>query len=304
MIYDVTFEREKWIGGSDIPAIMGISTFKTRWQLLLEKSGLARGEFSGNKYTEFGNEIEPQIRNYVNALYFTNFEPSQIIVGDFRGNTDGFNGECVLEIKSTSHIYDCVDDYIVYLVQLLKYMEANKVKKGILAVYERNEDFVAEFDKERLHIYEIDADLYKDLLVQVNAEIDRFRADLARLKANPLLSEEDFQPNELVALSNKVMILENRMAEFKNIEAEYKAMKDNLFEAMKEHNVKSWQTWNGVRITRIDEVKPTTSTVTEFDEETFKTECPEIYNNYLKEKQVKTSSRKGSVRITFPKVKE
>ena len=304
MIYDVTFERERWLGGSDIPAIMGISTFKTRWQLLLEKAGLARGEFSGNKYTEFGNEIEPQIRDYINALYFTNFEPSQIIVGDFRGNTDGFNGECVLEIKSTSHIYDCVDDYIVYLVQLLKYMEANKVKKGILAVYERNEDFVAEFDKERLHIYEIDADLYKDLLAQVNAEIDRFRADLARLKENPLLSEEDFQPNELIVLSNKVMALENRIAEFKNIEAEHKAMKDELFKAMKEYNVKTWQTWNGVKITRIDEVKATTSTVTEFDEEAFKTECPETYNNYLKEKQVKTSSRKGSVRITFPKVKE
>lgn len=304
MTYDVTVDRDKFIGGSDISAIMGISTFKTRWQLLMEKAGLARGEFSGNKYTEFGNEIEPQIRDYINALYFTNFEPSQIIEGDFRGNTDGFNGECVLEIKSTSHIFDSVDEYIVYLVQLLKYMEVNKVKKGILAVYERNEDFVAEFDEKRLHIYEIDIDLYKDLLAQVNAEIDRFRADLKRLKGNPLLSEEDFQPNELVALSNEVMVLENRMAEYKQIEAEYKAMKDNLYKAMQEHNVKSWQTWNGVRITRVDEVKPTVSTVTELDEDALKTECPDIYSKYLKEKQIKTSSRKGSVRITFPKDKE
>ena len=304
MKYDVTIERDKYIGGSDVPAIMGISSFKTRWQLLLEKSGLGSGEFSGNKYTEFGNEIEPQIRDYINALYLTNFEPNQVIVGDFRGNTDGFNGECVLEIKSTSQIYDCVDDYIVYLVQLLKYMEVNKVKKGILAVYERNEDFIAEFRKERLHIYEIDADLYKDLLEQVNIEIDRFRADLTRLKENPLLSEEDFQPNELVALSNKVMALENRIAEFKSIEAEHKALKDKLFKAMKEHNVKSWQTWNGVRITRVDELQSTVNTVTEFDEEALKTECPEIYSKYLKEKQVKTASRKGSVRITFPKQKE
>ena len=290
--------------GSDIACIMGISSFKTRWQLLLEKSGLGSSEFSGNKYTEFGNEIEPQIRDYINALYFTNFEPNQVIVGDFRGNTDGFNGECVLEIKSTSHIYDCVDDYIVYLVQLIKYMEVNNVKKGILAVYERNEDFVAEFDKERLHIYEIDVEVYKDLLEQVNTEIDRFRADLTKLKENPLLSEEDFQPNELVALSNKVMALENRLAEFKSIEAEYKAIKDNLFKAMKEHDVKSWQTWNGVRITRVDEVKSTISTVTELDEEALKEAHPRIYSKYLVEKQVKTASRKGSVRITFPKQKE
>ena len=304
MIYDVTIDRDKFIGGSDISAIMGISPFKTRWQLLMEKAGLAKGEFSGNKYTEFGNEIEPQIRDYINEIYFTNFEPSQIIEGDFRGNTDGFNGECVLEIKSTSQIYDNVDDYVVYLVQLLKYMEVNKVEKGILAVYERNEDFIAEFNAERLHIYEIDAEVYKSLLEQVNAEIDRFRADLKRLKENPLLSEEDFQPNELVVLSNKVMALENRMAEFKQIEAEYKAMKDNLYKAMQEHNVKSWQTWNGVRITRVDEVKATVTTVTELDEEALKENDPEIYNKYLKEKQVKTSSRKGSVRITFPKDKE
>ena len=295
MIYDVTIDRDKFIGGSDISAIMGISPFKTRWQLLLEKAGLAKGEFSGNKYTEFGNEIEPQIRDCVNELYFTNFEPSQIIEGDFRGNTDGFNGECVLEIKSTSQIYDCVDDYVIYLVQLLKYMEVNKVEKGILAVYERNEDFVAKFNAERLHIYEISIDPYKHLLDRINAEIDRFRADLKRLKENPLLSEEDFQPNELVALSNEVLALENRMAEFQQIEAEYKAMKDNLYKAMQEHNVKSWQTWNGVRITRVDEVKATVTTVTELDEEALRENDPEIYNKYLKEKQVKTSSRKGSV---------
>lgn len=304
MIYDVTVDRDKFIGGSDISAIMGISPFKTRWQLLLEKAGLAKGEFSGNKNTEFGNEMEPKIRDYVNSLYFTDFEPNQVIVGDFRGNTDGFNGKCVLEIKTTSQIYDNVDDYTVYLVQLVKYMEANKVKNGLLAVYERPEDYNLEFDPERLYIYETDAEVYKYLLEQVNAEIDRFRADLKRLKENPLLCEEDFQPNELVALSNKVMTLENRMAEYKQIEAEYKAMKDNLYKAMQEHNVKSWQTWNGVRITRVDEVKATVTTVTELDEEALRENDPEIYNKYLKEKQVKTSSRKGSVRITFPKDKE
>ena len=31
-------ERWRYIGGSDIPAIMGISPFKTRFQLLQEKA--------------------------------------------------------------------------------------------------------------------------------------------------------------------------------------------------------------------------------------------------------------------------
>ena len=33
-------DREKYIGGSDIPIIMGISPFKSRFDLLLEKAEL------------------------------------------------------------------------------------------------------------------------------------------------------------------------------------------------------------------------------------------------------------------------
>ena len=39
MDFDVTIDRDKYIGGSDVPAIMGLSSFRTRWQLLLEKAG-------------------------------------------------------------------------------------------------------------------------------------------------------------------------------------------------------------------------------------------------------------------------
>lgn len=301
MEIDVTIDRDKYIGGSDIAIIMGISTFKTRWQLLLEKAGLAENTFTGNQYTFFGQQIEPQIRDYINRKYNTNFVPNQTIVGDFRGNTDGFNEECVLEIKSTSHIYDSVDDYVVYLVQLVKYMEVNKVTKGILAVYERNEDFIAVFDENRLTVYEIDLDTYKDLLEKVNAEIDRFLSDLTRLKENPLLSEEDFQPHELVALSNKVMVLERRMAEYKTIQEEYEAMKQSLFEAMTKHDVKSWETFNGTKITRVDGQAPTTKTVTEFDADTFGKEHPRLYKKYSTEVTKTSKGRSGYVKITLPK---
>lgn len=301
MEFDVTIDRDKYIGGSDISVIMGISTFKTRWELLLEKAGLKENEFTGNQYTEYGHKIEPQIREHINRLYNTNFEPNQIINGIFRGHTDGFNGECVLEIKSTSHIYDSVDEYTVYLVQLVKYMEENKVKKGLLAVYERPEDFSLEFDEERLTVYPVDADTYVNLLEKVNAEIARFCEDLARLKDNPLLTEEDFQPHELVTLSNKVMVLERRMAEYKAIEEEHKAMKQALYDAMVKHNVKTWETFNGTKITKVDETPTTTKTVTEFDTDTFKAEHPDIYKQYSKDVPKVTKGRAGYVKITLPK---
>jgi NAD(P)-dependent dehydrogenase (short-subunit alcohol dehydrogenase family) len=71
-------------------------------------------------------------------------------------------------------------------------MEKNKVKKGILAVYSRPEDFDPDFDPERLQIFNITMRQYKTLLNEINAELDRFREDLKRLKENPLLSEQDF----------------------------------------------------------------------------------------------------------------
>lgn len=299
MEYDVTIDRDLWIGGSDIPAIMGLSPFKTRWQLLLEKAGIEESDFAGNRYTEFGKIIEPQIRNYINRRLKKKFEPNRVVNGDIRCHTDGFNGECVLEIKSTSHIYETVDEYKIYLVQLLKYMEENAVKKGKLAVYERPDDFDPVFDPERLQIFDIAIGQYKNLVAEINDEIERFRRDLKRLKANPLLTEQDFQPNELVTLSQKALVLESRMAEFKEIEKQYKEMKQALFEAMTKHDVKSWQMPNGTRITRVDGTEATTEIVTEFDVESFKNENAELFEMYSKPVTKKKAARAGYVKITL-----
>ena len=301
MEYDVTKDREIYIGGSDIPAIMGISPFKTRWELLLEKAGLVENDFTGNRYTVYGQQIEPKIREYLNNKYGTNFEPNRVIDGDIRCHTDGFNGTVVIEIKSTSHIYETVEEYKIYLVQLVKYMEKNKVRKGILAVYERPEDFNTEFDPERLQIFEVTMEQLKSLLEEVNAEIDRFRADLQRLKENPLLTEQDFFSNDIVTISNKVLALETRMAEFKSLEDEHKEMKKALFDAMEKHDIKSWETPNGTRITRVDGTAASSTTVTEFDIDTFKAENPALHDMYLKEVIKKTNKRAGYVKITLPK---
>ena len=302
MEYDVTIDRDIYIGGSDIGAIMGLSPFKTRWELLLEKSGLKENDFTGNKYTVYGQKIEPLIRGYINSTYNTNFEPNRVINGDFRAHSDGFNGRAILEIKSTSQIHKIVDEYKLYLVQLIKYMEVNGVEKGILAVYDRPDDFDLHFDPNRLKIFNIELSNYDDLLSEVNYELDRFRADLKRLKENPLLTEQDFLPNEIITISNKVTALENRMQEYKTIEAEYKEMKQALYEAMQKHDIKSWETFNGTKITRVDGTQASTKTVWEFDKDAFASDNPDMYKKYLKEVEKKTAARSGYVKITLPKV--
>ena len=299
MEYDVTIDRDKYIGGSDVPVIMGISTFKTRWELLQEKAGLKQNEFTGNAYTEYGKTMEPKIRDHINRRQKNKFEPNQVINGDIRCNTDGFNGTCVLEIKTTSHIYETADEYKTYLVQLLLYMQENGVKKGKLCVYARPEDFDTEFDAERLQIHDITLNEYKTLLETVNAEIARFRADLDKLKNNPLLTEEDLQPAELVSISKAVVVLEQRMASFKEIEAEHKRMKQELFDAMVRYNVKTWETPNGAKITRVDAVPATVKVVTQFDEDAFKKENPALHGMYLRDVEKKTAGKNGYVRVTM-----
>lgn len=301
MEYDVTIDRDKYIGGSDLAAIMGISPFKTRWQLLLEKAGLAESDFSGNRFTEYGNEMEGAIRDYINQLYFTNFEPNRVIEGDFRAHTDGFNGESVLEIKTTSNIHDDVSDYKIYLVQLIKYMELNNVSKGILAVYNRPADFNPVFDPGRLQILEIDMSEYISLLEEVNEEIDRFRADLERLKNNPLLSEQDFIETSIVELSQKAVDFERQLIAFKELEEEYKKTKEMLFGAMHEHGLKTWNMINGTKITMVDPTDVTTVTAEEFDIDSFKEDMPETYAKYLKPVSKTTSKRSGYIKITIPK---
>ena len=301
MEYDVTIDRDKYIGGSDVPIIMGISSFKTRWELLQEKAGLKENTFTGTKYTEYGNVMEPQIRDYINRNLKKKFKPSQIINGDIRCNTDGFNGSCVLEIKTTSHIYEEVNDYKVYLVQLLLYMQENGVKKGKLAVYSRPKDLSTVFNADLLTVYDIDIKEYKTLLDEVNTEIFKFKADLERLRNDPFLVEQDFQPTELVSISNKVVEIENRMAELKALETEQKKVKQALFEAMSKYNVKSWETPNGIKITRVDAIEGITKTVTEFDEKTFKAENEGLYAMYLHNVEKKKSGKAGYVKITMPK---
>lgn len=299
--FDVSIDRDKYIGGSDIPVILGISKFKTRWQLLLEKAGLEESTFSGNRFTLYGHVIEPQIRKHINLTYNTQFVPNRVIDGDIRCHTDGFNGECVLEIKSTSDIHPTVEGYKVYLVQLVKYMEENKVQRGILAVYERPEDMNPVFDPKRLQVFEITMEDYRNLLNHVNKEIDRFRTDLERLKENPLLSEQDFLPaGSLATLADKVAQFENQLAALKEIDNQCKEAKKQLYMEMVKRGVKSWAMPNGTKITRVDEVPAKTKMVAEFDSEALKADNPAMYQKYLREVEKKTAGKAGYVRITIP----
>lgn len=298
---NVTEDRNKYIGGSDIPVIMGISPFKKRYDLLLEKAGLQENEFNGNEYTEYGNVLEPKIRDYVNQGLEHKFYEDKLINEDIRCHVDGFNGTSIVEIKTTSQIHHSVDEYKVYLVQLLFYMSQYNVNNGILLVYERPKDFNEEFDENRLQVFKVNINDYQDLVEKIYQEVDRFRYDLQMIKDNPLICEEDLLPKELVEVSNEIIKYEKMLVDMKNIEKTCKTLKSTLFKAMCEHNIKKWATINNVQITRVDGSKQETITSEVFDLEALKNEHPDLFTKYMKTETKIKKATEGYVKITLPK---
>ena len=296
---DVTKDRDKYIGGSDIAAILNISKFKTRWQLLKEKAGVEEPDFTGNVYTEYGNVLEPQIRDYINAQWSTKFVEGKIINGYLRYHADGvdYDKGMVLEIKTTSVIHESISDYDYYLCQLLMGLEMYGYEDGILAVYKRPEDFNEEFNADNLTIYHIKKTDYIAYIEYIKDEVERFRADWLRLKENPFLTEEEMQPQEIVEIADKVLALEAQLEIYKAIEKEYKEAKASLKAGMEKYHIKKWETPNGTKITLVPDGEPTEKW--DFDTDKFAAENAELYKQYLK--KVTKKGKTGYVRITAGK---
>ena len=293
----VTKDREKFIGGSDLAGIMGLSPFIDRWTLLQQKAGLKERDFFGNEYTRYGDELEPIVRDYINEKYCRDFEPAVKVDGDLRGNCDGIDEGGLLEIKTTSHVSDTLDGYKGYLVQILFYMKIFNVQHAMLAVYHRNEDFSTDFDPSRLQVIPIDIKDHLDTMDEVEQAIEMFRKDLAELRENPLLCEEDFMPNEIVEVTGKIIELENQLAAYKQMEAELKEFKSKLKVAMEEYGIKTWRLYDNTKITLIPDGED--KEVEEIDIKALQKDHPELFgegSKYVKRKLKK--GRSGFVRIT------
>lgn len=281
----------------DVPIIMGISPFKTRYELLLEKAEIKEIEQVENAYIDYGNALEPKIRDYINSKYKVSYKEDCLINNDIRCNVDGIdkNISSILEIKTTSKIHDDIKEYKVYLVQLLFYMMNYKIDNGLLAIYERPQDFNEEFESERLHIYEININDYKDLLEEISEAVDDFRIDLEKIKANPFLTEEDLVPQDLSKIAHEVIALENQLKNYDIIKKQYEDLRTILHEEMTKSGKKNWEMPNGTLITNVLDGEDTIKKV--FDEKKFKEENQEQYEKYLIDKV--TKGKKGYVKITY-----
>lgn len=298
-------DRDRYIGGSDMPAVMGISPFVKRFDLLLQKANIADNTFAGNEYTRYGNIMEDKIRNYLNNERGWDFKEDKRVADDIpigrRYHADGYSDftECVLEIKTTSHLHDRADDYTVYLVQLLFGMEMFDCEDGLLAVYERPDDFDEEFDPKRLYLYPVKASDYTSLSAEMETSIKAFVEDLVALKQNPFMQENDLPSRRQIApVALEVERLETQLLGFKDLEKRYEKAKESLRVAMEENGIKSWVTDNGFRFTFVPEGADVE--IDKFDSDSFANDHPRLWKQY--QYKATKKGRKSYVRITTPKV--
>lgn len=199
---NVTENRRAFVGGSDVPIILGLSKYKTQFELAKEKMGLVPTVFEGNEYTVYGQTMEPQIRDYINVINETNFQPDTVINKELciRGNCDGADKTELLLLEIKTHGKKPTME--VYKAQMQLYMYVFDLPAGWLALYERPDNFDAEFDPERLKIEVIHFDeAYANQILQA---IELFWKRCEALKQQPEMSEADFYS---ITLEKKMRLL-------------------------------------------------------------------------------------------------
>lgn len=309
----VSKDREKYIGGSDIPIIMELSPFKSRFDLLLEKAGLKDNDFTGNIFTEYGNTMEGKIRDFINAGLISDFVEGKHIIDvpaemtehpngmQIRCHTDGECDDIVLEIKTTAQTFDSLDDYELYLVQILFYMYCTGKSKGLLAVYKRPDDMSEEFDEGNLQLFPFDISDYTELVNRIINAVGRFLDDLHKVKSNPMITEEELLPSDITEITAQIIAFEQQLERMKYLEKKIKSEKDRLKTAMESAGIPKWQTPNGYKITLVADKPDKAETVENFDAERFMAENPELWKKYMVTSTVIKKGKKGYVLITAPK---
>jgi len=140
-------ERQLGIGGSDMPIIMGLSSYKTPYQLYLEKTGSIAINNETTEAQHWGNLQEGIIKQEFAKRNNVIVEPRDTMVHPLydylRGNVDGFipAWNAVLEIKTASGFmeYQLKEDepgplFYQYLLQVAHYCIVMNAECAYIAV--------------------------------------------------------------------------------------------------------------------------------------------------------------------------
>lgn len=96
--------RQKYIGSSDSPAILGVDPYRSAADVWLEKTGRADG-FAGNANTDRGNLLEPVLLAWAERELGATLRRDRLFVhpGEILcANLDGFGEDFIVEAKTST----------------------------------------------------------------------------------------------------------------------------------------------------------------------------------------------------------
>lgn len=230
-------KRHQGIGASDSPIIMGYSSYKTPYQLYLEKTGVVSDEEEVTEQQYWGNALEPLIikrfaeENNVEVTF-----PDTVYHPDYPfifANLDGWiaSENAVVEAKSANAYQRKEWDVntadgipLTYLIQIAKQCVITNASRGYCAVmiggmeymqfvYERDkalEELIIEADKEFWHC------------VQNRIEPPAINTNDCRLKYKTVSPEK---------ISNSTFKVSSNLADLMNVKLDLKRLterEDNL----------------------------------------------------------------------------
>lgn len=202
-VNDVEKDRDLYIGGSDMPAILKYNSKygKSVIQFAKEKLKITPSTFKGNEYTRYGQYLEPLIRDYISNMFGYHFVEDTKIdkVRMYRSNCDGIDKEnkILLEIKTFGNKLDVK----YYTPQCQFYMEMFDIEECLLVGYQRPDDFYTgldfsidntsdffnlDFDESRIVIYKLKRDRRMFELMEI--EINKFKYLLDCLREEEILN--------------------------------------------------------------------------------------------------------------------
>lgn len=288
--------QQKGIGGSEVSIILGLNKWKSKFLLWLEKTGQTPRAEVSNEFVEWGNILEPVIRDkFQRATGFEVTENPWVMCHDEHdwmiANIDGevinpnLSGKGVLEIKTTSEHNKReweVGVPVHYLAQVQHYLavmgeEYTYAYVAVLIGGNHFKYFLVERDDYIIDkIISAEMAFMKMIENRIAPEISGSKSETDWLfskypdaieQEKRITLESEKLALEYYALSNEVKALNARMDEIKNKlkhEAEeYKYLKNE----------------------RIKVAMPTIKKIL-FDSKKFSADHPELYNEYKTKESV------------------
>lgn len=231
-------ERRGFIGGSDIPIILGLSKYKTPYQLWAEKTGLITDDYKETELQYWGKLLEPIIRDeFARRNKVEVHQLDTIIHPEYnylRAHIDGYIAEknAVLEIKCadkfTAHLWEeAGTDGIPmqYLVQVAYYCHMTSADSATIAVLIGGNDY-------REYVYTRDVELEESIIDAAHQFWDAVQNNIAPEAVNIAdvkLMHPKHDPDTIVMVNyetdsriNDLAIIKEKIKSLKNLEEEHK----------------------------------------------------------------------------------